>query len=85
MLQIKFKASAQKRFLKFPIEVQKRIVAKLEFYLNQANPLVFAEVLTNSKIGKYRFRVGSYRIIFDLEADNIIMILDVDHRKDIYR
>ncbi|MBI4035711.1 type II toxin-antitoxin system RelE/ParE family toxin [Candidatus Daviesbacteria bacterium] len=49
------------------------------------NPLIFAEVLTNSKIGKYRFRIGVYRVVFDLEVENIIMILDVDHRKDIYR
>lgn len=85
MFQIKFKASAQKRFLKFPSDVQKRIVAKLEFYLDQPNPLIFAEVLTNPKIGKYRFRIGTYRVVFDLEEENIIMILDIDHRKDIYR
>ncbi len=85
MFQIKFKASAQKRFLKLPLDKQKRIVTKLEFYLSQQNPLVFAEVLTNTKIGKYRFRVGSYRIVFDIGYENIIMILDVDHRKDIYR
>ncbi len=85
MFQIKFKASAQKRFLKLVPDVQKRIVAKLEFYLTQSNPLIFAEILTNPKIGKYRFRIGTYRLVFDLEAGNIIMILDVDHRKDIYK
>lgn len=85
MLQVKFKASVEKRFFKLSVDIQRRIVAKLEFYLNQPNPLDFAEVLTNSKIGKYRFRVGNYRIVFDLEDDNVIMILDVDHRKDIYR
>lgn len=85
MFQIKFKASAQKRFLKLPSDVQKRIVVKLEFYLTQSNPLIFAEILTNSKIGKYRFRIGTYRVVFDLETENIIMILDVDHRRNIYR
>lgn len=85
MFQVKFKASAQKRFLKLTPDVQKRIVAKLEFYLAQSNPIIFAEVLTNSKIGKYRFRIGTYSVVFDLEAGNTIMILDVDHRKDIYR
>lgn len=84
MFQVKFKASAQKRFLKLPFDVQKRIIVKLEFYLAQPNPLLFAEVLTNPKIGKYRFRIGTYRVVFDLEAKNIV-ILDVDHRKDIYR
>lgn len=85
MFQIKFKASAQKRFLKFPNDVQKRIILKLEFYLSQPDPIVFAEVLTNYKLGTYRFRIGKFRVVFDLEIDNIIMILEVDHRKDIYR
>lgn len=85
MFEVKFKSSAQKRFLKLPPDIQKRIIAKLEFYLTQPNPLIFAEVLTNPKVGKYRFRVGTYRVVFDLEEENTIMILDVDHRKDIYR
>lgn len=85
MYQIKFKASADKRFLKLPFDVQKRIITKLEFYLAQPSPLIFAEILTSPKIGKYRFRIGTYRVVFDLEGDHTIMILDVDHRKDIYR
>lgn len=85
MFQVKFKASAQKRFLKLTPDIQRRIVAKLEFYLAQPDPLIFAEVLTNHRIGKYRFRIGSHRAIFDLSEENTIMILDVDHRKDIYR
>lgn len=85
MFQVKFKASAQKCFLKLPPELQKRVVAKLELYCAQPNPLIFAEVLTNPKIGHYRFRVGAYRVVFDLAGENIIMVLDVGHRKDIYR
>ncbi len=85
MYQIRFKAQADKRFSKLPKDIQIRIIEKLEFFLSQQNPLIYAEILTNSKIGKYRFRVGNYRIIFDLEPENTIMILDIDHRKDIYR
>ncbi len=33
----------------------------------------------------YRFRVGDYRIIFDMEKDKlIILILQIGHRKNIY-
>jgi len=32
----------------------------------------------------YRFRVGSYRIIFEMDEDNIV-ILRIGDRKDIYR
>ena len=85
MYQIKFKSSADKRFSKLPKEVQIRIVQKLEFFLSQPEPLFYAEILTNPRIGTYRFRVGDYRVVFDLEDDETIMIVEVDHRKDIYR
>lgn len=85
MFQIRFKASADKRFSKLPKNIQIRIIEKLEFLLSQTNPLAYAEILTNSRIGKYRFRIGDYRVVFDVIDGNIIMILDVDHRKDIYR
>jgi mRNA interferase RelE/StbE len=48
------------------------------------DPLRHAIKLTASEIGEYRFRVGDYRIVFDLEHDSLL-ILAVGHRKDIYR
>jgi len=34
----------------------------------------------------YRFRVGDYRIIFDMERDKLlILILQIGHRKNIYK
>ena len=33
----------------------------------------------------YRFRVGDYRVIFDMEKDKlVILILKIGHRKNIY-
>jgi len=37
----------------------------------QDNPLKHAEKLTDSQLGSYRFRVGDYRVIFDLVESNI--------------
>ena len=48
-------------------------------------PQLSAEFLTNQRIGQYRFRIGNYRVVVDLKDDNVIMIVDVGHRKDIYR
>lgn len=44
---------------------KQRIKAALEKY--QENPLQFAEKLTDSQLGTYRFRIGDYRVIFDLD------------------
>lgn len=48
------------------------------------DPLKFAEKLTDPALGSYRFRVGDYRIIFDL-VENQIVIFRVGHRRDIYK
>jgi len=50
----------------------------------QENPLRYAERMTDERLGSYRFRIGDYRVIFDLEGDDIV-ILRVGHRRDIYR
>ena len=48
------------------------------------DPLRYAEKLTDPRLGTYRFRIGVYRVIFDIEEKDIV-ILRVGHRKDIYR
>lgn len=50
----------------------------------QEDPISHSEKLTDPKIGTYRFRIGDYRVIFDIE-DNDIVILRIGHRKEIYR
>lgn len=59
-----------------------RIKRQLEFL--SKSPLTYAEKLTNSTLGDFRFRVGDYRIIFDID-DYKIVILRVGHRREIYR
>jgi mRNA interferase RelE/StbE len=48
------------------------------------DPLRYAEKLSDPILGSYRFRIGDYRVIFDLEG-NEIAVLRVGHRREIYR
>ena len=50
----------------------------------EEDPLNHAQKLSYSRLGAYRFRIGDYRVIFDLEGEDII-VLRVGHRRDIYR
>jgi mRNA interferase RelE/StbE len=50
--------------------------------LNDIRPAV--RQLVDSRIGEYRLRIGDYRVLFDLEGRDIV-ILRVQHRKDVYR
>ena len=67
--------------------VRQKILNKLTFFSIQSNPLKYAKKLINFYFGNYRFRIGDYRIIFDLNKDKtitILLILRVKHRRDAY-
>lgn len=68
-------------------QLASRVVAKLEFYVRTYNPLVFAKRLKDREMGDYRFRVGNYRVLFDVDDQGrivILMILAVKHRREAY-
>lgn len=84
MFKFEFKTKAARELEKLPSQVRKRILEKLKFYSLQENPLKFAEKLKDYRFGEYRFRIGDYRVIFDVKNHRII-ILKVGHRRDIYK
>jgi mRNA interferase RelE/StbE len=50
----------------------------------EIEPMKYATKLTDPKLGTYRFRIGDYRVIFDIEGEDVV-ILRIGHRRDIYR
>ena len=54
----------------------KKIISKSLLKL-KTNPIVYSEKLTDSKIGDYRFRIGDYRVIFDIEGREKVAPLPV--------
>jgi mRNA interferase RelE/StbE len=73
---------AIKDIQKLDTDVKERIGKTLSRY--KENPLVYAEKLTESLLGTYRFRIGDYRVVFDIE-NNEIVVLRVGHRREIYK
>jgi len=82
--QWSFTQKSQSQFIRLDKSVRKRIVNKLDYWCQYEKPLNFAESLINSELGSYRFRVGDYRIIFDVE-ETMIVVLAVGHRREIYK
>jgi len=65
-----------------------RILDKMDFFVMQNNPFLFAKKLVDYKMGSYRFRVGDYRIIFDVDKSGkiiILVVLTIKHRKEVYK
>lgn len=79
-----FVPRAIRQLKSLPREIQRRILEKLDFFCAQDDPLEFAESLTHRDIGSYRFRVGDYRVIVDVEDDTLVVLL-VGNRREIYR
>lgn len=81
-------ARARKDILNLPKEDAKRITKKLRFFISSPDPLHHAKPLTNTNVAEYRFRVGDYRILFDVDSRGhiiILTILTVQHRRDVYK
>jgi len=83
-MRILFSKRARSDWQKLDHTIQERLREKLAYFVSQRNSLRYADKLHEEDLGGFRFRVGDYRIVFDVEG-NSILVLRVGHRKDIYK
>jgi mRNA interferase RelE/StbE len=79
---IVFSERAAREFRKLDKQVQQRIISKLKEYAGDEN-LKEAKRLTNPVLGTWRYRIGDWRIIFDLEEKEL-QVLKVANRREVY-
>ena len=79
-----FTKRAEADFRKLNTQIKTRVVEKLDFWVGSSRLLDFAETLRDYELGSYRFRVGDYRIVFDV-VEGLIVVLAVEHRWEIYK
>ena len=78
-----FKSSVEKDFSAIAKKDVKRILDRIKTLEDNPRPLG-CEKLTDQE--KYRFRQGRYRNVYSIQDDEItVWVVDVGHRKDIYR
>ncbi len=77
-----FTPTAEEHFESLTALNRRRISTKMRFYGSQPDPLKFAEPLTGSN--EYRFRIGDYRIIFEV-LNGTIWVLAIRRRDEAYR
>lgn len=67
--------------------VQARILRYLREYIATGeDPRRFGRSLRGDKAGLWRYRVGDYRLICDInDGDEVILVLRVAHRSGVYR
>jgi mRNA interferase RelE/StbE len=85
--QLLYTSRAKKDLTCLDKKVAIRILDKLDFFIESDKPLGYAKKLTDNKQGTYRFRIGNYRAIFDVDKDGniiLLLILRIKHRKNVY-
>ncbi len=82
--RILFTEEAQKDVRKQSVAIQRQLFKKLVHFSSLDDIKTVAKKLHNHDVGEYRLRVGNFRIIFDLDKHSIV-ILRIQHRKDVYR
>lgn len=76
-----------KDFKKLDQYTKRMIKAWIEKHLiNCEDPRDFGKGLTANKKGQWRYRIGDYRLICDIQDDALVILaLSVGHRREIYR
>lgn len=83
MAQVIFTNTAEKSFLKLPIDAKKKISKAIEKLIG--NPLA-GEKLKGEFEGQYKLYAWPYRVIYIFSAkENIVTVVEVEHRQGAYK
>ena len=85
--KLRLAKKAKRDLRKLEKDAQEKIAEKLKFFISSRDPLVQAKKLKPPLDGLFRFRIGDYRVIFEVDSRGnltILTILTIKHRKDIY-
>jgi mRNA interferase RelE/StbE len=84
---IEITRTAEKQITKFAHPAQKSILRFLRERLASAeNPRQWGKPLRGEKRDLWRYRVGDYRLICEIQDEKVVvLVLEVGCRKDVYR
>ncbi len=84
--KVVFTEKAKKQLKKLDKHISALIIGWIEKNIeNSTNPRLYGKGLVGNKAGQWRYRIGDYRIICEIQDDKIIvLILEIGHRKEIY-
>lgn len=84
--RIEIDKDVQRSMKKLDRNVAKRIIAKLREISQLEDPRSTGKALVGNLAGLWRYRVGDYRIVCDIEDEVLlILVIDVAHRSKVYK
>ena len=86
MYKVVFSKDALKQLKKLDKSVAALIVGWIRKNLeNCSDPRAHGKELTANRSGQWRYRVGDYRILANInDAEITILVISVGHRRDVY-
>lgn len=84
--KIRFSKTADKALRKLDRSISSKILDELEEISKMNDPRSRGKGLKHNLSGLWRYRVGDYRIICDIEDEVlVILVIDVAHRSEVYK
>lgn len=86
LYSLHFASRADKQLSKMDPGVRKIIIAWLRKNVaNTANPRLHGKALTGDRAGSWRYRIGSYRVLCEIQDDQaIVLAIEIGHFREIY-
>jgi mRNA interferase RelE/StbE len=84
---IEYNDTAKRQLKKLDRQVAKRIADFLDHRLAvMENPRKIGQALSGALSEYWRYRVGDYRILCDIQDSRlVVLVIEVGHRGDVYR
>ncbi|HFU1091513.1 type II toxin-antitoxin system RelE family toxin [Streptococcus sp. P25B114] len=82
MYRIDYSKRAQRQIRKMDKQVQRLLFAWIDKHLDGTeNPRQHGKVLTGNRANEWRYRIGDYRLICDIQEDKLVILaLEFGHR-----
>ncbi len=78
-----YSKNAENDLERLGMELARRILKKLDFFIRQKDPMDYATQLSGFDLPMYRFRVGDYRVVFrknpKTEQLVILVVIKIRH------
>lgn len=82
--EISVKASVQKTIDKMDKKLASKIIERIDLLADE--PRHHGSIKLSGEENAYRTRVEKYRIVYEIfDSQVLVFVINVDHRKDIYR
>ena len=85
--RVEFTKEALKQLKKLDPSIAALIIGWLRKNIDNCdNPRVHGKALSSNHKGQWRYRVGDYRILAEIEDDKVlVLVISIGHRSDIYK